>query len=256
MLSTTPSSTSWSQSRCSVQRLRPFGRGATGELDQARLGCAIELGQTGGLVLPFALERTRQPLHDAALAHSLDRGAADFQLLHDLLVGQYSLSAPTEAKHPRAEPIDGSEYRGAILRRHVAPGDGQPQTGLRLIQRAASALEAQARIACCGTEAFREVETHATEGATNLRAEIAIAPRDRFDQGPRLFDDVKDLIEELLAEGTVHASPGAASVTPAVHSEPFAADPVARKVRHPQAQSPLPTAPAAAAAEAEAEGRC
>ena len=88
MLSTTPSSTSGSQSRCSVQRLRPSGRGAAGELDQARLGGAIELRQAGGLVLSLALERTRQPLHHAALAHPLDRGTADLQLLHDVLVGQ------------------------------------------------------------------------------------------------------------------------------------------------------------------------
>jgi len=59
---------------------------------------------------------------------------------------------------------------------------------------------------------------------------------------------VKDLIEELLAEGTVHALSGAASVTPAARSKPLAAHPVARKVRQPQAQSPLPTAPGAAAA--------
>ena len=88
-------------------------------------------------------------------------------------------------KHARTEPIDGREHRGAVLGGHVAPGDGQPRPGLRLIQRAASALEAQARIARSGAEALREIETDTIEGATNLRAEIAITPRDRLDPGPR-----------------------------------------------------------------------
>jgi hypothetical protein len=66
----------------------PFGRGAAGQLDQARLGGAIELRQTGWVFLRFALERSGYSLHHAALSHPLDRGTADLQLLHDLLVGQ------------------------------------------------------------------------------------------------------------------------------------------------------------------------
>ena len=118
-------------------------------------------------------------------------------------------SAPGEAINARSEAIEGGEGFGGLGGADVPPGDGHAESGLGLVEGAARRLEAEAGIARGRAERFGDVESDAAERAAYLGGEVAIAARNGFDERPRELDGVKDLVEELLSNGVVHALPPA-----------------------------------------------
>jgi len=89
----------------------------------------------------------------------------------------------------------------------MAPGRGQPQRSLCLVQRPVRRLEPQASIACLRTEALGEIEPDAIECSLQLRREIVILAPDGVMERASPFDDDNDLFQELLSECGGHALP-------------------------------------------------
>jgi hypothetical protein len=114
------------------------------------------------------------------------------------------------SRKPVQPPAKGAELRedfGGLRLGKVAPGDGELEGDARFAEGAVGALKSKARVARLRAKPFRGIERNTAERTPCLRREIAVAPRDNVDQGPRLRDDANDLFEKLVAKWCVHDHP-------------------------------------------------
>jgi hypothetical protein len=105
--------------------------------------------------------------------------------------------AAIETEDASADSIAGREDTGAVIGGHVPPGSGHPKPRPRLVERTQRGRKAKPLIARSGAGALREIESHTTESAPNLRSKIPIPPIDRIDERTSLRNDLKNTIQEL-----------------------------------------------------------
>ena len=93
------------------------------------------------------------------------------------------------------------------LRRDIPPSDRDTKPRLRLAKRPPRGFKPQPSVARFRCKPFREIERNATQRAPELRRELPIPPRNRFNERPSRRNDLYRMFNNVLVEVSVHALP-------------------------------------------------